>query len=293
MTRMISWPRIDQWSGGGIITTIGRCSTAAMRLFVAALLLLPGAGSSAAEPGATGSAAAVALDRLVAAYPDHLAGHDGTVVLWRDGTRMPWDDGKGDKDFETLLASPDIEDQFRFPYPLGRQGLAPPRNVDPGRIRHEPFFRKMYGDCRKGDVTRRLVDIVWLPRRWGKTVKVTSVNGVAERLQAVSHALDALPDRFLRYLRPLAGTYNCRAIAGTDRLSMHAYGAAIDLNVAHAHYWRWARPDATGAYPYRNAIPWEIVEIFEAHGFIWGGKWHHYDTMHFEYRPELILAGKR
>jgi hypothetical protein len=31
-----------------------------------------------------------------------------------------------------------------------------------------------------------------------------------------------------------------------------------------------------------------IVRVFERHGFIWGGRWRHYDTMHFEYRPELI-----
>jgi hypothetical protein len=34
------------------------------------------------------------------------------------------------------------------------------------------------------------------------------------------------------------------------------------------------------------------VEIFERHGFIWGGKWFHYDTMHFEYRPEMLPAQK-
>jgi len=27
-------------------------------------------------------------------------------------------------------------------------------------------------------------------------------------------------------------------------------------------------------------MPQEIVDIFERHGFIWGGKWYHYDTMH-------------
>jgi hypothetical protein len=31
-----------------------------------------------------------------------------------------------------------------------------------------------------------------------------------------------------------------------------------------------------------------LVEIFERHGFIWGGNWSHFDTMHFEYRPELL-----
>ena len=34
-----------------------------------------------------------------------------------------------------------------------------------------------------------------------------------------------------------------------------------------------------------------IVDVFERNGFIWGGKWYHYDTMHFEYRPELLGAG--
>jgi hypothetical protein len=26
--------------------------------------------------------------------------------------------------------------------------------------------------------------------------------------------------------------------------------------------------------------------------FIWGGKWYHHDTMHFEYRPEIVRAAK-
>ena len=52
-------------------------------------------------------------------------------------------------------------------------------------------------------------------------------------------------------------------------------------------------PETTKKHiPYKNRIPHRIVEIFERHGFIWGGKWYHYDTMHFEYRPEL-LRGRR
>ena len=38
--------------------------------------------------------------------------------------------------------------------------------------------------------------------------------------------------------------------------------------------------------------PWEIVAAFEAQGFIWGGKWYHYDIMHFEYRPELLAKAQ-
>ena len=67
---------------------------------------------------------------------------------------------------------------------------------------------------------------------------------------------------------------------------MHSYGAAIDLNLKFSNYWLW---EAKGSdIPYRNAMPRQIVDIFERHGFIWGGRWYHYDTMHFEYRPELL-----
>ena len=37
-----------------------------------------------------------------------------------------------------------------------------------------------------------------------------------------------------------------------------------------------------------DRIPKEIVDVFEKYGFIWGGRWYHYDTMHFEYRPEFL-----
>jgi hypothetical protein len=39
---------------------------------------------------------------------------------------------------------------------------------------------------------------------------------------------------------------------------------------------------------WKNRIPVEIVRLGERHGFIWGGYWLHYDTMDFEYRPELL-----
>jgi hypothetical protein len=32
--------------------------------------------------------------------------------------------------------------------------------------------------------------------------------------------------------------------------------------------------------------------VFEKHGFVCGGKWYHFDTMHFEYRPEIIAASQ-
>ena len=39
-----------------------------------------------------------------------------------------------------------------------------------------------------------------------------------------------------------------------------------------------------------TVIPSDVVAVFERHGFIWGGRWAHFDTMHFEYRPELLIS---
>ena len=75
---------------------------------------------------------------------------------------------------------------------------------------------------------------------------------------------------------------------------MHAYAAAIDLNLSFSDYWLWQRGAPAATLTYRNRMPQEIVDVFERHGFIWGGKWYHYDTMHFEYRPELLkVSGRR
>jgi hypothetical protein len=223
-----------------------------------------------------------ALDTLVRAYPQQLAGYDSTYLIWRDGTRMPLSDGQANTSFEEMLRHGSILDQIRVPYPVGSSAAALSPQSDPGRIRNRAFFDKMYGDCWKGEVAPQLVPVIWLPQSWGRTVRITPVNGVAERLTEISTELDALPAAIKRYVYPPAGTYNCRTVADTGEPSMHSWGAATDINAAYADYWLWPR---NGAH---NPIPAEIIDIFERHGFIWGGKWSHYDTMHFEYRPELV-----
>lgn len=244
---------------------------------LAAAALLTVAGAAQADP---------ALDALVAAYPDHLASHDGATLVWKDGTRMPVSDGRTGKSFEQMLDEPDIDDQFAIPYPLGAP-KTPALNEDPGRIRYEPLFAKMYGDCRRGEVVPRLKTVPWLAKRGGGTVQITAVNGVADKLAAVSRELELLPADMTRYLVPPAGVYNCRVIAGTKRLSVHAFAAAIDVSTKFGDYWQWSRGG------WRNRIPAAIGEVFERHGFIWGAKWHHFDTFHFEYRPEIMALARQ
>jgi hypothetical protein len=237
-------------------------------IVLAASLLL--AGSARAES---------ALDRLVASYPDFLAGHDGKTLQWKDGTQTPVSDGKAGKTFDEKLRHPTILDQLELPYPKEPLAKPPGLQDDPGRFRNVAFFDKMYGDCSKGQVEKKLMKVPW---PGGGAVKVTSVNGVAEKLRAVAEDLDALPPALRVYVFPSAGTYNCRVVKDTGNRSMHAWGAAIDLNTKYSDYWMWSKGG------YRNRMPAKIVAIFEKHGFIWGGKWGHYDTMHFEYRPELF-----
>lgn len=273
-----------------------RAPRATAGVLLSAILALTGAVNAQSQPSlesldtqkaaATADPLAAIAERLRAAYPDHVAGYENGKLIWRDGSRLPLDDGRGVKLFGAWLAEPDIEDMLQRPYRSGALTTAPAPEDDPGRARNQDFFNKMYGDCSKGEVAAQLVDIVWLPRKHGRTLKVTRINGVADRLTAVSRALDALPASFDRFLIPSAGTYVCRQIAGTVRSSAHGYGIAIDIATRESDYWRWPRP-GNGAQTWRNKIPMEIVAIFEAHGFIWGGKWHHFDTMHFEYRPEL------
>ena len=253
--------------------------------FCFAANLMSGTSAVSADP------ASEALERLVAAYPAALDHHEEERIFWRDGTTMLASDEVKDKSFGQFLRSASILDQFLLPYTVGRPSAPPPVNVDPGRFRNEAFFKKLYGDCHKGDVERNLVAITWLPKTWGEAVRVTKAQGVAEHLKEVSEEIDALPTAVRAAAYPIAGVLACRPVADTGKMSMNGYAAAIDLNIKFSDYWLWQKQ--ADPIPYRNRMPQEIVDIFERHGFIWGGKWYHYDTMHFEYRPELLESNLR
>jgi hypothetical protein len=100
---------------------------------------------------------------------------------------------------------------------------------------------------------------------------------------------------FMLQLAELNG-YNYRYVEGTRSRSLHSYGTAIDLIPRRStgfSYWQWAMdkvPDWwTIPYERRWMPPAALVRAFERQGFVWGGKWLFFDTMHFEYRPEILL----
>ena len=226
---------------------------------------------------------------LLDAYPGVLCGFEGrespvgSEVIACDGQRYPWDDGR-QKSLWERFQGPDLEDVFVFQYPAVEDWPPAPRD-DPGLIRFEPLLERLYGASAR-DVAARLVRGKW----FGRTVRIAP--NAAEPLRAVARELSKLPRRFRRYFTTTAGTFNWRPIHGTNLRSLHSYGVAIDVGIAYSDYWRWVRlkKGAPGPPPYRNRFPREVVEVFERHGFLWGGRWSWFDTMHFEYRPELLCA---
>ena len=92
--------------------------------------------------------------------------------------------------------------------------------------------------------------------------------------------------------------FNYRVVEGTQKLSKHAYGLAIDLNPFYNPYITYNKdgsqnisPAGSEAYADRDSsFPYKIDEndlaykLFTEHGFKWGGNWNSVkDYQHFEY----------
>lgn len=219
-------------------------------------------------------------NNLVYKYPSIKSIHDNTV-FFTDGTSLPYDDKKV-KTFDELLENADIQDMFTQKYPAFAVIKDPALNEDPGRFRNDAFLKKLYGS-NKSEIEKNLTTITWLPTHGAKKLQFNKNENAAIQLQKVSNELDKLPEEFMKYLKKVDGTYYYRKIAKTDRLSAHSYGIAIDLDTHYSRYWQWDK-----THHFHNEFPKEIIDIFEKYGFVWGGRWYHYDTMHFEYRPELF-----
>jgi hypothetical protein len=135
---------------------------------------------------------------------------------------------------------------------------------------------------------------------------VTVHERIKEPLNLVGKELGALRladpgvDAFLKGIREMNG-YDYRFVERTRSRSLHSYGLAVDL-IPKSYkgknaYWMWAMtgtPDWwTIPYAKRWMIPQPVIQAFERQGFVWGGKWLFFDTMHFEYRPEILLLARQ
>ncbi|MBE6442788.1 MAG: M15 family metallopeptidase [Desulfovibrio desulfuricans] len=178
----------------------------------------------------------------------------------------------------------DVRSSMADPYPLEPERPDTPLGVSPGRRRSYELLHALYG-ATPAEVRTRLQRTALL----GQPLFLSEPAAEAMRRADAVLRLAALADPSLKRLLRMDGGFAWRRIAGENRLSPHAFGIAFDISPDVATYWRWSslRP-----HPMQKSYPRAIVEAFENEGFIWGGKWHEYDLMHFEYRPEIICKAR-
>ncbi len=232
--------------------------------------------------------------------------HDGTVFYWAHGRMLTeekkanWEDYRayqvwayrGDARDPTTYTAEYI-DELRSRTSQSVRGVPqPPLDDD--------LLRALFGVGSRAETEESLVKATL----FGKNLNVNKE--VAKKLPLINSQVnelaktDAQVKDFLDTLSEASG-YSWRAVAGTNRLSNHSYGLAIDVLPRgwgnKMMYWAWVRDynDDWMLVPQEDlwTPPEKVVQVMLNNGFIWGGTWAIYDTMHFEYKPELIEINKR
>ncbi len=229
---------------------------------------------------------------LMMAYPQHIKGLEmdesqKIYVVMQSDSKIIYDDMRS-KSYDEKLADADLQDMMEMIYPLNPIRLLSQDCFDPGRIRVYAFLNEVYG-CNKSEVEANLESV----SIGSRICPFNGQNGASAALEkAFKDLAQVMKDHpeIYNFAYPTNGTFNYRVIAGTNQLSPHAYAIAIDLKSDPCDYWRWASKEQGQSR--LDIYPDELVEAFENNGFIWGGKWAHFDFLHYEYRPELILKAK-
>lgn len=177
----------------------------------------------------------------------------------------------------------DIKEAMAQPYPLEPERPPTPSGFAPGRKRAYDMLNALYG----ADATRIARNLHYVSFLNRKLAMAPQAAAAFEKVKAdLAHLAQNVAMR--SWLIP-EGAFHWRKIAGENVLSSHSYGIAVDIGVKKSPYWRWSK---VMPHPLQKTYPSDIVSAFERHGFIWGGKWHEYDLMHYEYRPELVCKAR-
>jgi hypothetical protein len=234
------------------------------------------------------------IECLKKSYPEFLLQTSNESQLEsRNGHNFKFDENLNvptNSAHDWLLEYADLKAQMSQSYSTKNLDQAPEINFEPGRLRSQAFFDAMYGTTSL-EVRKHLRKVWWEPCQC--MLQFSVLNGAADALEKVGQEITKDPN-LINYLNKPLGSFNWRLIAGTKRRSMHAYGVAVDFSLPSelGQYWGWQsckgqRPCNFPETVLHNKSLHKIVRIFETKGFIWGGKWYHFDTLHFEYRPEL------
>jgi hypothetical protein len=251
------------------------------------------------------------LEALSAAYPDRTGKPeflDGDWTITVYGEKFYFSEGR------LLPASlrDKLNEYVPIPFYNYQKELPPwtaPTEEESARLREQEKNR----ESRQLKRSSHFYDALWRTRSkdeaWEHIKQIIFLGHKIQVHYSILVDLSLVEERILREAKTNAAVrqwigsinsadgWNWRNIASSQSRSYHAYGAAIDLLPkslgGRETYWLWTArhtPDWwTVPYSRRLHPPDEVIKAFEAFGFVWGGKWRFYDTMHFEYRPEILL----
>ncbi len=161
------------------------------------------------------------------------------------------------------------------------------------------FYKVVYQGSTKKQIIKQLREIKFLNKKiWVHKRLAQALRNVQKKIIIASKS-DRATRLFLYRLGDCWG-FNWRVISDSGKLSNHSWGTAIDI-VPKGYktkkiYWYWEayKNEKWMLIPpeKRWAPPKKVVQAFQSEGFIWGGNWHVWDTMHFEYRPELLYISE-
>jgi hypothetical protein len=238
---------------------------------------------------------------------------DGVRWYYAQGRFLPQEDAERPEDFRPQFL-------YRyFPEPPGSPDEVSPWRHTANQIlsrRQTSSAPTPYGLYSNPGATRSpLFDTIWQARSkaeafshqqvikfLGRSVQIhqdiaAPLSQVEARIQELAKNSQEIQN-WVKNLQSITG-WNWRNIAGSESRSFHSYGAAVDLlmkaQAGMETYWQWT---ASKGIDWRSVPaerrqnpPTEVIRAFEEQGFIWGGRWSRYDTMHFEYHPELLILG--
>ena len=229
---------------------------------------------------------------LMLSYPAYIENIEKTsdnkvYCIMKSGEKLLYDDFIK-KNSEEKLSNPDLQDMLEQIYPLNKITEVLPKDIDPGRVRHYGLLNNVYGN------SKQKIESNLRPLEYGYTnYQFNKENNAILNLENTLRILMPLSktrNDICNILYPANGTYNYRLISGTNRLSPHSFGIAIDLKSDPRDYWKWSTRDKGSSRI--KEYPEDLIKTFEDNNFVWGGKWSHFDILHFEYRPEIILKSK-
>ena len=274
-------------------------------LLITLFLILPGIQAFTQNTGGTANGELV-LQAFQTCFPDKISevafiDNDWTITAggatfyWAGGRLLP----RAEKD-NTDSYGPHFF--YIVPARVSPPESYPPQYIEALRARgqnearrerrdsHRGFQGILYGGLERQEIEGLLERIDFLGER------VTVHRNIVESLKRIDAEIRKWngANDFIASLGSIEG-YSWRPIAGTQRMSYHSWGLALDIQPRRlggkAIYWLWeqGRNKDWMLVPLENRWnpPDVVIRAFEQEGFIWGGKWPVYDNMHFEYRPEL------